>query len=84
MGLSLHSPHVSRLQLQFLKMLLLELTVLRRGFLNLRSNVRGINFLFLGWRKDLQVSQLPVNEYIHRAKSLQLELDGAREELATT
>ena len=32
--------------------------------------------------KDLKVSQLQVNEFILCVKSLQLELDGAREELA--
>ena len=35
-------------------------------------------------KKDLLVTKLQVNEYILRIKSLQLELDGAREELAAT
>lgn len=34
--------------------------------------------------KDLQVSKLQVSEQALRAKSLQLELEGAREELAAT
>lgn len=38
----------------------------------------------LSWvEKDLQVSQLQVNKYILHAKSLQLELDGAKKELAS-
>ena len=48
----------------------------------LEEQCKGYQLRLSEVEKDLQVSKLQVNAYILRAKSLQLELDGAREELA--
>ena len=49
---------------------------------DLEEQCRGYQSRLSEVKKVLQVSKLQVNKYILRAKSLQLDLEGAREELA--
>ena len=48
----------------------------------LEEQCKGYQLRLSGMEKDFQVSQNQVNEFILRSKSLELELDGSREELA--